>query len=167
MCSELGPRLRDALDLLEERLDVVAWLQVLRATENPARIDSYTQGWIGNTGWKNVVHFKSPIPDHEIRLSDYCYGRGFFLHNFSYASAGRGLRVAPLFVLTSLTRFEPQPDPRIRKLVYAIVAGSVFLGGLLVVLLARHKRQAMALQRELVRRRQARRQQRSMGTASS
>jgi len=144
--------------------------RVLRATENPARIESFTQGWIGNTTWKNVVHFKYPIPDREIRLRDYAYGRGFFLHNFSYASAGRGLRVAPLFILQSLTRFEPQPDPRIRKLVYAIVGVCVFLGGLMVVLLARDRRRAAALQRELARRRQARRNQRSqrsVGTASS
>ncbi len=142
--------------------------RVIRAGENPARIESYTRGWIGNTTWTNVVQFKSPIPDHELRLGDYALGRGFFLHELAYESAGRGLRVAPLFILQSLTRYEPQVDPLFRQLGYAVGAIAVLLVVLFAVLLARDKRKAQVLQREMVRRRQARRaRQRSVGTASS
>ena len=141
--------------------------RVLRAGENPARIEHYTQGWLGNTMWKDVVHFKYPVADYEARLRDYAYGRGFFLHNFAYESAGKGLRVAPVFVLQELVRFVPEPDPFFAYLGYVVAGAAVLLAGLFFLLLARDKRRAQALRQEMARRKQARRsRQESIGTAS-
>ena len=131
--------------------------RVKRAGENPARIDEYTEGWIGNTTWKNVLHFKAPFADYDLRLRDYAYGRGFFLHNFAYESAGKGLRVAPVFVLSSITRHDAEPDPLWSAMAYVLVGLAIVLLIALGHLIARDKRKAMALQQEMARRRQARR----------
>ena len=119
------------------------------------------QGWIGNTTWRNVIQFKYPAEHRDLRLADHAYGRGFFLHNFSYESAGRGLRIAPLFVLESLTTFDPDADPIWAKLGYAIGVAAAVLFLIFMVMLSRDKRRSVELQREMVRRRQARRARRA------
>lgn len=141
--------------------------RVLRATENPARIENFTQGWIGNTTWKNVVFFKYPHANYDVKLRDHVTGRGFFLHNFAYESAGKGLRIAPVFVLQELERFNPKPDPIFMSLGYGIAGVAVLLICLFVILLARDKRKSEGLQREIARRRRARQAAAgSMGTAT-
>jgi hypothetical protein len=137
--------------------------RVIRAGENPARIEYFTQGWFGNWNWPNVVRFKAPVEDYELDLRDYAFGNGFFLHNFAYESAGRGLRVAPLIVMTELTRFENKEDPIWRTL--ALTFGGVATGLMLLFgfLLVRDKRRSIALQSELVRRRRLRRERQGIG----
>jgi len=130
--------------------------RVLSAAENPARIEHFTQGWIGNTTWKNVVFFKYPEANYDLKLRDHVTGRGFFLHNFSYPSAGKGLRVAPVFVLQELERFDPKPDPIFLNLGYGIAGVAVLLILLFVTLLARDKRRAENLRQEIVQRRRTR-----------
>jgi hypothetical protein len=139
--------------------------RVLKAAENPARIEHFTQGWIGNTTWKNVLFFKYPRANYDLKLRDHVTGRGFFLHNFSYPSAGKGLRVAPVFVLQELERFEPKPDPIFLNLGYGLAGIAALLILLFVTLLARDKRKAETLRQEIVHRRRAR-QARRPGSGS-
>ena len=145
--------------------------RVLRANENPARIERYTQGWIGNTTWKNVIHFKAPEVDFDLHIKDHAFGRGFFMHLFAYDSARNELRSAPLFVLESIERFEPTPDPVYVQLGYVIAGAAAGLIGLFFWLLRRDKKKASALQAEMARRRRARQARSkptdSLGTAPS
>jgi len=131
--------------------------RVLRAGENPARIDRYTQGWMGNHYWPNVIKFLSPVPNQALQLKDFAYGNGFFLHNFAYESAGRGLRIAPVVVLTDVHRFESEQDPLWLKLGIAFGIFTVALIVLFTFLVLRDRKRSKSLQEELVRRRRARR----------
>ena len=131
--------------------------RVVSAGENPARIERYTQGWLGNWSWPNVARFRYPHAVTNVRLSVFAYGHGFFLHNFAYESKGRGLRVAPMIVLADMTRFENKTDPIFQKL--GMVFGGLMVGlvGLFGFLLVRDRKRSSALQKELARRRRARR----------
>jgi len=140
-------------------------VRIRAAGENPARIEEFTEGWIGNSTWKNVVHFQAPTVEPDLRLRQFVTARGFFLKNFAYESAGRGLRVAPMFVLHSIDRFVPPDNPGIRQIVYGIVVGTIVLIVVFVVLLRRDRRRSRELHDEIVRRRQARRA-RSAGSTS-
>jgi len=131
--------------------------RVLAVGENPARIDSITQGWMGNHGWQNVVKFLSPRPDPTIRLRDYAFGKGFFFHNFAYPSAASGMRIAPVVVLSELTRFEDRSDPLWKELGFAFGAFTVLSIVAFFLLVLRDRRRSAALQEELVRRRRSRR----------
>ncbi len=146
-------------------------VQVLRAEENPARIDTITAGWIGNTTWNDVIHFQSPHAFRDLRLRDYVIGRGFFVKNFAYPSAKQGLRISPLFVIESLEEFEPEQDRTLMFLAYCMGGFTIFTILLFVVLLRRDRKRSIALQSELVKRRRKRRQgegsEGSIGTASS
>jgi hypothetical protein len=105
----------------------------------------------------------------DLAISDLVYGRGFFLHDFSYESSERGLRVAPVFVLQDLARHVPVPSPVLMNIPF--VLGGLGLGlGLMFWLLARRDRRRSAeFHEEIVRRRRARRQQGKggVGTAST
>ncbi|HED63940.1 MAG TPA: hypothetical protein ENJ09_00130 [Planctomycetes bacterium] len=131
--------------------------RVIRANENPARISSYTQGWLGNWGWQYAVRFMYPRPDPSIHLRDYAYGRGFFLHDFAFESQARGLRVAPLIVLTELHRFEPKSDPIWGLMAKVLLVSALVLIVLLFVLVRRENRKSREIEQELIRRRRARR----------
>jgi hypothetical protein len=131
--------------------------RVKLAGENPARMERYTQGWIGNTTWRNVIRFRSPVLRPDLRIGDLVYGRGFFLHNFAYESAEHGLRVAPMFVLTELEHHVPRPSPALQRIPWAIAIVVAALTALFVFLSRRDSRQSSQLQEELVRRRRARR----------
>ena len=130
---------------------------VKRADENPARIEHYTEGWIGNVMWKNVVHFKAPFENRDARLRDYATAQGFFLKNFAYESSREGLRVAPLFVLHSVKIIDPSPDPVFALIAYAMGILTFLALVLFFFLLMRDRRRSRALQEQLIQRRRARR----------
>jgi hypothetical protein len=136
-------------------------IRVRRAGENPPRIEEYTTGWIGNTTWKDVIHFQSPFPYEEFRTPDYVYGNGFFLKNFAYESARVGVRTAPAFVVHSLEKLEPKADPLLRIFGYVVAGLTLVFLIAFSMLLTRDKRKNQALQEELRRRRQARRARRA------
>jgi len=142
--------------------------RVCLAGENPARMERYMQGWIGNTTWKNVIHFRTPVLRPDLMIRDLVYGRGFFLHDFSYQSAERGLRVAPVFVLQSLDRLVPTTSVVLKRIPWLIAGIGIVLVGLFVVLTRRDRRRASELHEELVRRRRARRarSEENVGTAT-
>jgi hypothetical protein len=141
--------------------------RVRLAGENPARIERYTQGWIGNTTWRSVIQFRSPVLRPDLALRDLVHGRGFFLHNFSYESSERGLRVAPLFVLQALERHVPRPSRVLMRIPWVMAGIGLGLGVTFVVLARRDRRRSLAFEEELVRRRRERRRSRGdVGTAS-
>ncbi len=131
--------------------------RVKLAGENPARIERYTQGWIGNTTWKNVLQFKTPLVLPDLHVGDLVRGQGFFLHDFAYESAERGLRVAPVFVLHALERHVPRTSPVFAYISWSVAGMGAFLTVLFIVLLRRDKRRSEEFQAALVQRRRARR----------
>ena len=131
--------------------------RVVRPGENPARIETITQGWLGHNDWRNVVRFLSPTPDDSVEIADYAYGKGFFLHNFAYPSAAAGMRIAPLVVIPRVERYENEADPIWDKLALAFVGFTVLSILAFFLLLLRDKKRSRALQEDLVRRRRARR----------
>jgi len=141
--------------------------RVCLAGENPARMQRYMQGWIGNTTWKNVIQFRTPVLRPELLIGDLVYGRGFFLHDFSYQSAERGLRVAPVFVLQSLERHVVVPSKVLNRIPWAIAALGAVLLALFVVLTRRDRRRSSEFHEQIVRRRRERRARKgSVGTAA-
>ncbi|MEX1025869.1 MAG: hypothetical protein WD226_12420 [Planctomycetota bacterium] len=132
-------------------------VRVRRAPENAPRFEEYTEGWLGNSTWKNVVHFWSPIPDRELELADYVRAQGVFVRNFAYDSAKHGVRIAPLFVITHLESFEPVSAPIYRNMAIAISVGAILLTLLFIGLVRRDRKRAARSEQELIERRRARR----------
>ncbi|MCZ6597832.1 MAG: hypothetical protein O7B99_09360, partial [Planctomycetota bacterium] len=124
----------------------------LKAGENPAREERYTDGWIGNYGWRNVIHFRSPFEYPELRRKDFVTARGFFLKNFAYEPRDGDIHVASMFILTSLERYESRMAPS--YVAFPWIAGGVFLALLFLfsILLTRDRRSAEVLQRRLLER---------------
>ena len=125
--------------------------------ENPARVELMTDGWIGNTTWQNVVHFKTPHEYRNLELRDHVTGRGFFFKNFAYESAGKGLRIAPVFVMSSMTKIQARRDPIFAWLAAGVVVMTIVLGITLFVLVRRDRRRTSELQQKLLERKRARR----------
>ncbi len=138
-------------------LSQIQGVQVKAAGENPARIDSVTEGWLGHTTWKNVVHFQAPGSNENVALRDLVEGRGFFLHDFAYESQGRGLRVAPVIVLHSLSVYVPPKQVTLFQIGLAISVLFIASIAIFAWLLWRDRRRAREFEQELVRRRRARR----------
>lgn len=131
--------------------------RVKRAGENPARLVEYTEGWIGNTTWSNVIKFTSPIPYRELDRKDLATAYGFFLMNHAYQQQDGVMRTAPLFVMAGVEPFVPPQDTTIQAILIGVVAATALLVVLFCVLLARDKRRSQRLQEDLIRRRRARR----------
>jgi hypothetical protein len=131
--------------------------QVSRVGENPARIERVTDGWLGHDTWKNVLHFQAPFALPGIRTGDLVEGRGFFLNVAAYESQGRGLRVAPVIVLSSLSEFTPPAQTSLLRLGLLVSGAFVASIALFAWLLFRDRRRAQEFEQELARRRRARR----------
>lgn len=128
------------------------------AGENPARMERYTQGWIGNNTWKGVIQFRSPVLHDDLKIGELVAGRGFFLHNFAYESAQAGLCVAPVFVLESIERFVPETSATLTNIGLVVGAVGAVLVTAFLVLARKDRKQAEEFQEELTRRRRARRE---------
>lgn len=124
--------------------------------ENPARMGRYMQGWIGNNTWKGVIQFRSPVLHADFQIGELVYGQGFFLHNFAYEASQAGLCVAPVFVLSSIERFVPEPSAALGNVGWIVGGVGAALVAAFVVLTRRDRRRAEEFQQELVRRRRAR-----------
>lgn len=135
---------------------------VLKAGENPARLATVTDGWIGNSTWTGetgVIQFFYPGAAGELRRKHLVTGRGFFLKNMAYEPDGGGMRIAPVFVLAELERFIPPKDLTIDQLLVGVSAGTIGLILFFTYLVMRDNRRSSALQEKLVARRRARRAQ--------
>jgi len=124
--------------------------------ENPARMERYMQGWIGNNTWKGVIQFRSPVLHSDFRIGELVYGHGFFLHNFAYEASQAGLCVAPVFVLSSIERFVPEPNAALGNIGWVVGGVGALLVAAFVILTRRDRRRADEFQQELLRRRRAR-----------
>ncbi|MEM7306801.1 MAG: hypothetical protein AAF682_09030 [Planctomycetota bacterium] len=133
-------------------------ITIKQAKENPARIERYTEGWIGNALWKNVIHYVGPFEYDQAELSQLVTARGFFLKNYAYEPSVGGVNVAPVFVLTDIERFHADEDPMFSYMGYVIAASAVGLLIFLSFLLTRDKRSSRELQSRLTQRRRARRE---------
>jgi hypothetical protein len=141
--------------------------RVRGADENPARMERYTQGWIANVTWRNVIQFRTPVLRPGLAIGDLVYGRGFFLQNLAYESSERGIRVAPVFVLQSLERHVPEVSAVLTRIPWVMAGLGLFLLGLFVALARRDRRRSTEFYGEIVRRRRARRARKGdVGTAS-
>lgn len=126
------------------------------AGENPARMERYMQGWIGNNTWKGVIQFRSPVLHSDFVIGELVYGRGFFLHNFAYESSQAGLCVAPVFVLESIDRFVPETNTALVSLGWLVGGAGAVLVAVFLILARLDRRKAGEFEAELARRRRAR-----------
>ena len=124
--------------------------------ENPARMERYLQGWIGNNTWKGMIQFRSPVLLSDLKIGELVHGRGFFLHNFAYEASQAGLCVAPVFVLSSIERFVPEPSAALGNIGWIVGGVAATLVTAFVVLARRDRRRSEEFQKELLRRRRAR-----------
>lgn len=130
---------------------------VKRAPENPARVEEYTEGWIGNHFWPHLVHFRAPAAWRDHRWPDLVHARGFFLKKFAYTSSTKGVEVAPVFVLTSLEHHVMPTDNSMQHLAWIVGGVTVGFTVLIWFLLMRDKKRSKELHEALVRRRRERR----------
>lgn len=136
--------------------------------ENPARMELVTEGWIGNTTWtaqSGLIKYVLPRAASELETANFVRGRGFFLKNLAYVPRDGGMNVVPLFVMSSLEPFVPTPDNSVDTVTYAVLGITLALLVLIPLLLLRDRRKSAQLQRELVRRRQERRERASQARA--
>lgn len=132
-------------------------ITVKRAPENPARVDEYTEGWIGNHFWPHLVHFRAPEAWRDFRWKELVHARGFFLKKFAYSSLSKGVEVAPVFVLHSLEHHVIPKDDSMQHLAWIVGAVTVGFTVLIWYLLMRDKKRSKELHEALVRRRRERR----------
>lgn len=130
--------------------------RVSLAGENPARMERYMQGWIGNNTWKGVIQFRSPVLHTDFQIGELVYGQGFFLHNFAYEASQAGLCVAPVFVLASIERFVPETNQALGNIGWIVGGVGATLVVAFIVLARRDRRRSEEFQQELLRRRRAR-----------
>jgi hypothetical protein len=129
--------------------------------ENPARLDRVTEGWIGNTTWANqagVIKFLYPGEFPKLEVGSLVQGRGFFVKNHNYEPRDGGVRQAPYFVLADLEIFVPPENNLAKHLMWGVAGLALLLLMVFPVLLLRDKKKSEALQRDLVRRKQERRE---------
>ena len=128
--------------------------------ENPARLETVSEGWIGNQHWSagnGLIKFKGPFKNPGLKRKDLVTARGFFFRNHLYEPFRGGAALAPLFVLVDIEKFTPAEDTRIPAIFAGVVGGTIGLIGLLAFLLMRDKRKSKELQEALVRRKRERR----------
>ena len=139
-------------------------------SENPARLEKITTGWIGNTTWtagNGLVRFDGPFVMPELRDGDFITAKGLFFRNHLYEPAKGGAAIAPYFVLTELERFIPEEDPLVGQIFMFVGLVTLGLISLLFLLLTRDRKQARELQENLIRRRRERRAQQATGEVGS
>ncbi len=132
----------------------------LTIPENPARLETISQGWIGNQTWSagnGLIKFNGAFPNPGLKRKDLVTARGFFFRNHLYTPYKGGAAIAPLFVLAEIERFIPEEDPTVLNIFTGVVIATVALIGLLAFLLMRDKRKSQAMHEDLVRRRRERR----------
>lgn len=131
--------------------------------ENPARLDTITEGWIGNMSWTNqagVIYFLmgADRPDLTDRsAARLVQGRGFFIKNHNYMSKDKGTRTAPFFVFTEMELFTPVESRSAQDLMLVIMIVTLILIGAFPILLMRDRKKSKELHQDLVRRKQERR----------
>ncbi len=138
-------------------ISVMMGVTVLRAPENPARIEEYSQGWIANQQWSRPFQFRAPFPISNLERNELLTARGFFFKNLAYESKDKGLQVAPVFVLSHVEQHIVPQDNSIKQLFWIVAFIVVGLTSLIFLLLIRDNRRSKELQEALIRRRRARR----------
>lgn len=136
------------------------------AGENPARMDRYSEGWLGTWEWSRgpwpLIRVQSPVLDHGLNRKGRAVGRGFFLKAHAYEPRDGGVSVAPFLVLQSVHAAPAAPaDFTIRNVTVAVAGSLLLAGGIVGWMLLQDRRKSRALHEELVRRRRARRGQAS------
>ena len=134
------------------------WTQ--RQRENPARVASLTEGWIGANAWLRtpnpVIQFTTLLPDPGYSIGSEVTARGFFVRMNQYEAVG-GTRKAPVFVLTALEPYELPKETVFSTVLYIVGASFAAIVGLFWYLLRRDRAKAAELDAELARRRRERR----------
>jgi hypothetical protein len=147
------------------------WTQ--QQPENPARIDTLTEGWLGTAVWHDPesrvlkpVRFVSPRPNPGLvgpesitRPGSEMVAKGYFLRMVRYQSAEVGIQVAPLFVLADMEPWSPSQDFALSTVLWIVGASAVTLIFVFWFLLRRDKKKSAEFAAEMVRRRRARRVQ--------
>lgn len=138
--------------------------------ENPARLETVSEGWIGNQGWSagnGLIKFRGPFANPGVARKDLVTARGFFFRNHLYEPAKGGAALAPMFILVDIEKFIPQANTSVPVIFAGVVVATIGLIGLLIFLLYHDKKKSRDLQEALVRRKRERRaRQGSNGSAT-
>ena len=136
------------------------------APDNPLRIDRYSDGWIGNIGWKkpaSVIRWIGPFDRKDLlrsQLDDdnrYVTARGYFFRNEVYTTSAGVPGRTPVFVMESVDIFTPEADPSIAWFAYGVLGLTIGLIGLIYLLLRADKKKSRELYDDMLRRKRARR----------
>lgn len=132
--------------------------------ENPARLETVSEGWIGNQSWSagnGLIKFRGPFENPGVTRKDLVTARGFFFRNHLYVPAKGGAALAPMFILVDIEKFTGPTDTRVKFIFAGVVVATVGLIGLLIFLLYDDKKKSRDLQEALIRRKRERRARRA------
>lgn len=163
-----GSRFRGAPMRIRVARNQGTWVE--DAGENPARIDRITSGWLGSWEWTNkagVLQYTMPGPRPDLVGTTDVTARGFFFRNQAYEARDGGLRIAPVFVLTTVEPFAAPTQDNLNMILYGIGGLTLFLAAAFWFFLMRDRGRSRELQAELVRRRRARRERGSPAVSTS
>lgn len=127
--------------------------------ENPARLDTVYESWIGNQNWTShspTLFALSTARTEELAIGDKVEGRLVFLRNMAYDTVDEVRRKVPVFAAYELEAFEPRNDITLHVLGAAFIGFLVVLTIVIAVLWRREQARSKELQEKLVARRRAR-----------
>ena len=138
----------------------VQGVTVRTAGENPARMEKFTELWLGNSLWQKqpLIRVLLPGAGEMFPPGTLVEGELVYFMNVAYDTAGGSRMLAPMFVASRLQVFEPPRDTAIRALVYIFTGALAVMVAVMAVLLRRDQRSSRALAAKLVERRRARRE---------
>jgi hypothetical protein len=133
-------------------------LTVRTAGENPARLEKYTEVWLGNAMWQKqpVVRVLLPGSMEHLAPGTIVSAEVVYFMNVAYDTV-RDRKLAPMFVARTLDLFEPPEDTAIRAMIYGFAGLLGVLAIVLAVLVKRDERRSKELAEQLVKRRRERR----------
>jgi hypothetical protein len=132
-----------------------------RAGENPARLESYTEGWLYNTNWSErspLLVFLAPEDQRQgLERGQRASVDIVFLRNQSYVTGNNVGRVVPLFAAARFGPFEEPVQEGLMQLIAGFLSVISLLACTMIVLWRRDQKRAAALRQKLVERRRERR----------
>lgn len=143
----------------------VQGVTVRTAGENPARMEKFTELWLGNALWQKqpLIRVLLPGTGEMFPTGTLVEGEVVYFMNVAYDTANGSRMLAPMFMASRLAVFEPPRETAIRALVYVFTGALLVMIVVMAFLLRRDQRASRDLAAKLVERRRARREQVGVG----
>jgi hypothetical protein len=138
----------------------VQGVTVRTAGENPARMEKFTELWLGNALWQKqpLIRVLLPGAGEMFPPGTLVDGELVYFMNVAYDTANGSRMLAPMFVASRLAVFEPPRETAIRAIVYIFTGVLAVMVAVMAVLLRRDQRSSRELAAKLVERRRSRRE---------